>query len=172
MSIVLFSCLVGGGLFLIYFMISSVAFRFLRLEHRFPFLQILGFVFLVVIFSKPYKSFLPGSFTVANSLDRFILIFIFLVAVYFFALIFYSALDHAVRLRLLVELLLNNSLNIDEVLKYYGPDEVALVRLNQLVLGGYLSKLENNYVLTKKGLFFARVTCLGWRFFNIKKIKP
>lgn len=92
-------------------------------------------------------------------------LFIFLC---FAMMAFYAGVEHSVRIRIAVELYLNkdNSLNFEDLIKYYKPDQATQHRLHQLELGGYIQKSNETIRLTKKGELFAKIGLIGKKFYS------
>ncbi len=88
-----------------------------------------------------------------------------------FSLWVYSAFQHAIRVRILMEVYKKKGapLQVVELMKQYTPDEAVLNRVSQLNESGYLEVSGKQIHLLNKGKCVCTLIQRGRIFLNIKQ---
>lgn len=175
MNYLTFACLIAAGGFCFLFLLHILWCRLHPRKDSFPVLHKLFCLLLPTIFILCYFGFsTPQSAKVVFSepaYSTFIFHAIITSSVFLFAcLAFYAAVDHSVRIRLIIELYDKNgaSKSSQEIFKKYDPHIATLNRMEKMLIAGYIAKTDSgNYILTKKGKQLAKYVLKGKDFFKV-----
>ena len=173
MSPIRISLTLSGCGFLIFLLIHVIQFRTFRPKDRMNALNTLVFRMVPAILGLSFFiDFIDFSIP-SNDVEIFWSLFLsilFFFTFHLLSLAFYSAVEHSVRIRLMVELYKtkNTPTDLEKLLSIYSPEKATTHRIEQLVQGGYATLRKNQEIsLTRKGRYIGRIASMGRRFFCI-----
>lgn len=157
------SYLLSGGAFFLFLVAHVLVFYYKQPQEPWKtvsrFAKLFFLVYTLIFFMAPFPNWfmLMGNSAAArvaayaNGAVLYIFLFFSYAQVYFL-------IDRSISARIITEMLLaGGSATEEEIRRRYNPDALQRRRLRDMIYGGHVKEERGNYVLTPKGLLFAKI---------------